>query len=123
MSSTSATSAVLQRHMDTMGKHDLEGILADYADDAVMFSPAGMVKGKAALRPTFEQIVAEWAKPGVKFEMKQQLVDGANAYIHWNAETADTIYEGGQDAFVVQNGKIVAHFFSAKMTPKAAPKK
>ena len=69
MSSTSATSAVLQRHMDTMGKHDLEGILADYADDAVMFSPAGMVKGKAALRPT----MSLYRKKGVRIQVRSGL--------------------------------------------------
>jgi hypothetical protein len=33
--------------------------------------------------------------------------------------TADNRYEGAMDAFVVENGKIVAHFFSGKITPKA----
>ena len=64
----------------------------------------------------------EWGKPGTKFELKQETVDGNHAYMFWNAETADNIYEAGQDAFVVLNGKIVAHFFSAKITPKAAKK-
>ena len=33
-----------------------------------------------------------------------------------NAEAADNVYEAGQDAFVVNNGKIVAQFFSTKVT-------
>ena len=33
---------------------------------------------------------------------------------------ADNVYEGAMDAFVVEGGKIVAHFFSGKITPKAA---
>lgn len=123
MISTDVTNDVLQRHKKTLSAGDLEGVLADYADDAVLFTPGGPVRGKAALRETFPAIVAEWSAPGVKFEMKQETVDGAYAYTHWNAETGQTVYEGGQDAFVVQNGKITAHFFSAKMTPKPAAKK
>jgi ketosteroid isomerase-like protein len=118
----SSTQEVLKRHQDTFGKSDLEGVLADYAPDAVMFTPNGPVKGAAALRPVFQQLFAEWGKPGTKFELKQETVDGHHAYMFWNAETADNIYEAGQDAFVVLNGKIVAHFFSAKITPKATKK-
>jgi ketosteroid isomerase-like protein len=114
----SSTKEVLDRHMKTFGSQDLAGVLADYADDAVMFSPQGMVTGKAALGPVFTTIFAEWGKPGVKFDLRQNLVHGKHAYIFWDAETADNLYEGGQDAFVVENGKIVAHFFSAKITPK-----
>lgn len=116
------TTAVLERHKKTFGSQDMEGVMADYAPDAVMFSANGPVKGSAALRSTFQQLFAEWAKPGVKFELKQQTVDGQSAVIYWNAETADNVYEAGMDAFVVENGKIVSHFFSAKITPKSAPK-
>ncbi len=105
--------------MKTFGSQDMAGVLADYADDAVMFSPMGTTKGKEELRKVFTTLFAEWGKPGVTFDLKQNLVDGKHAYIFWNATTADNVYEAGQDAFVVENGKIVAHFFSAKITPKA----
>ena len=113
-----STADVLAHHQKTFGASDLDGVLEDYAPDAVMFTPGGPVKGTDALRKTFQTLFAEWGKPGVKFEMKQQTVEGAYAYMFWNAETADNLYEAGQDAFVVENGKIVAHFFSAKITPK-----
>jgi len=118
----SSTQEILKRHQQTFGASDVPGVLADYADDAVMFTPNGPVKGKAALRPVFEGLFAEWGKPGTKFEMKQETVIGNWAYTFWNAETADNLYEAGQDAFVVSNGKIVAHFFSAKITAKAGKK-
>ena len=49
--------------------------------------------------------------------MKQQLVDGDYAYILWTAETADNVYELATDTFVVQQGKIVAQSFTAKIRP------
>ena len=116
--SASSTAEVLARHQKTFGASDLEGVLADYAPDAVMFTPGGPVKGTDELRKTFQTLFAEWGKPGTTFEMKKETVDGKNAYMFWNAETGDNIYEAGQDAFVVENGKIVAHFFSAKITAK-----
>jgi len=117
------TNEVLDRHMKTFGSQDVPGVLADYASDAVMFTPNGPVRGTDALRSTFEQLFAEWGKPGVTFTLKQRIVDGKNAYIFWDAETPDNLYEGAMDAFVVENGKIVAHFFSGKITPKATGKK
>jgi hypothetical protein len=50
--------------------------------------------------------------------MQQRHVDGDHAYIVWNAETADTVYELATDTFVVRNGKIVAQSFAAKTSPK-----
>ena len=114
----SSTADILARHQKTFGASDLEGVLADYAPDAVMFTPTGPIKGTDALRKTFQTLFAEWGKPGTKFEMKQQTVEGAYAYTFWTAETADNVYEAGTDSFAVANGKIVAHFFSAKITPK-----
>jgi hypothetical protein len=50
--------------------------------------------------------------------MKHQTVHDNHAYLVWTAETADNIYDLGTDSFVMHNGKIVAHFFAAKTTPK-----
>ena len=110
---------MLDRHMATFGKQDMGGVMADYAPDAVMFTQNGPIRGTEALRKGFEQLFAEWSKPGVKFTLKQRTVDGKIACIFWDAETDDNIYEGAMDAFVVENGKISAHFFSGKITQKA----
>jgi ketosteroid isomerase-like protein len=114
----SDTHGVLERHMQTFGAQDMEGVMADYAPDAVMYTAMGEVRGSAALRSVFEALFAEWSKPGVTFDLKRQIVDGENAAIYWDAETADNVYQGGVDAFVLRNGRIVSHFFSAKITPK-----
>jgi ketosteroid isomerase-like protein len=118
--SASTTEEVLKRHQATFGAGDVEGVLADYAPNAVVFTPNGIVRGTDELRAMFEGLFAEWGQPGTTFEMRQELVDGNHAYMFWDAETADNVYEAGQDAFVVLNGQIVAHFFSAKITSKAA---
>jgi ketosteroid isomerase-like protein len=117
------TAEILARHQKTFGESDLAGVLADYAPDATMFTPGGPVKGTEELRKTFQTLFAEWGKPGLKFEMKKEIVEGPYAYMFWNAETADNVYEGATDAFVIQNGKIVAHFFAGKITAKTPAKK
>jgi ketosteroid isomerase-like protein len=116
--STLSTGDVLNRHLKAFAAYDLNGVLADYSSDAVLFSPAGPLRGPAAIKPMFQQMIAEFAKPGSCFEMQQSWIDGDHAYIVWNAETADNWYEFATDTFVVRVGKIVAQSFAAKISPK-----
>lgn len=113
-----STSDVLDRHLKSFAKYDLEGVLADYSPDAVLFAPAGPLRGPEAIKPLFQALVSEFAKPGSSFTMQQRSVEGDHAYIVWTAETADNSYEFATDTFVVRNGKIVAQSFAAKIKPK-----
>ena len=110
---------VLNHHLKCFGEGNLESILSDYSSDAVLFVPAGALKGPDAMKPVFQALFSEFAKPGASFAMHQQCVDGDYAYILWSAETADNVYEAAADTFVVRNGKIVAQSFAAKITPKS----
>ena len=113
-----STKDVLGNHLKCFGEGNLKGILSDYAPGAVLFTPDGPLKGTDAIRPLFEGLLAEFAKPGSSFELKHQSIKGDYAYILWTAETADNSYDLATDTFVVQNGKIVAQSFTAKILPK-----
>jgi len=112
------TSDVLDQHLKCFSENDLDGVLADYTLDAVLFVPDRPLKGPDAIKPFFQAFFAEFAKPGASFSMHQRYVEGDYAYILWSAETADNSYEAATDTFVVQNGKIVAQSFAARVTPK-----
>ena len=113
-----STKDVLDNHLKCFGEGDLKGILSDYAQGAVLFTPDGPLRGADAIRPLFQAMIAEFGKPGAAFSMKQQSVGGDYGYILWTAETADNVYEVGTDTFVVQDGKIVAQSFTGKIMPK-----
>jgi ketosteroid isomerase-like protein len=113
-----STSDVLDHHLKSFAEYDLDGVLADYSSDAVLFVPTGPLKGPDAIKPLFQALVAEFAKPGSSFKMQQRSIEGDHAYILWTAETADNSYEFATDTFVVRNGKIVAQSFAAKIKPK-----
>ena len=114
-----STKGVIDHHLKCFGDGDLEGILSDYAPDAVLFTSHGPLRGTDAIKPLFQALVEEFGKPGATFSMKQQFVEGDYAYILWTAETADNVYEVGTDTFVVRDGKIVAQSFTGKVTPKS----
>jgi ketosteroid isomerase-like protein len=113
-----STSDVLDRHLKSFAEYNIDGVLADYSSDAVLFTPTGPLKGPDAIKPLFQALVSEFAKPGSSFTMQQRCIEGDHAYILWTAETADNSYEFATDTFVVRNGKIVAQSFAAKVKPK-----
>lgn len=115
---TLSTSDVLDRHLNSFAKCDLDGILADYSSDAVLFTPTGPLRGPAAIKPLFQTLVSEFAKSGSSFTMQHRSIEGDHGYILWTGETADNSYEFATDTFVVRSGKIVAQSFAAKIKQK-----
>ena len=112
------TTDVLDHHRKCFAARDIDGLMADYAPDAVFFGPGGTLRGPKAIKPVFEQFFAEFAKPGVSFVSKQLLIEGDYALTVWSAETADNSYEHASDTFVIQNGSIRLQAFNAKIKPK-----
>ena len=106
-------------HLTSFAKHDLDGVLADYSSDAVLFTPAGPLKGPEAISPLFQALIAEFREPGSSFTLQDRFIEGEYGHITWTAETAANVYEFATDTFVVRNGKIVAQSFAAKMKAKS----
>jgi ketosteroid isomerase-like protein len=113
-----STKEIIDHHLSAFAERDLKGVLSDYAPGAVFFTQNGALKGVEAIRPLFQGMIAEFAKPGATFNMKEQFVEGDHAYILWAAETADNVYELGTDTFVVRDGKIIAQSFTGKIILK-----
>lgn len=112
------TRAVIDNHLHTFGARDLEGILSDYAPDAILFTAEGPLRGIASIRELLRAMMGEFAKPGAKFRLDRLFVDGEYGYIAWTAETADNVYELATDTFVVREGKIAVQSFAAKKVAK-----
>lgn len=116
--SSAVTEKVLAHHLKAFGDGDLTAILSDYTAESVLLTANGPVMGTEQLRPVFEGLFAEFAKPGASFTLQKQLIEGEIAYIVWSAETADNVYELGTDTFLVRDGKIAVQSFTVKVTPK-----
>ena len=118
LTSATSTQAVVNHHLGRFAARDLQGVMADYAPDAVVIVPTGVLRGVDGITPLFQALIAEFAKPGATFDLQQQVIEGDVAYIRWVAETPDNTYELGTDTFVVRHGKIVVQTFAFKATPK-----
>jgi len=71
------------------------------------------------IKPLFQGLFAEFARPGATFDLQQQEIEGDVAYIRSVAETPDNTYELGTDTFFVKHGKIVVQTFAFKATSRA----
>jgi ketosteroid isomerase-like protein len=115
---TAETLEILAHHLECFGKLDLAGTMTDYADESTFFSPGGVLHGSDSIRKFYGTLFEEFEKPGMSFELVQQEANDDTAYIVWQAETADNLFEIGTDTFIVKNGKIMTQTFAGKVSPK-----
>jgi ketosteroid isomerase-like protein len=95
---------IFAHHAQALGGGDLEGIVADYADDAVFISPAGSKYGKDGIRAAFTQLLAD--VPEAAWELKTQIYEGDVLFLEWAAVAAATRVDAGIDTFVFRDGQI-----------------
>ena len=101
---------VVTHHLAVFRAHDLEGVLSDYADDAIFIAPKSTVQGKTALRKMFASFFANAnANAAAPVFDATVTADGEVGYEHWVSNPGKSGSMAGTDAFVVRHGKIVFH--------------
>jgi len=95
---------IFSHHVQALGAGDLDEIVADYADDAVFITPAGVKRGKAGVREAFTQLLAD--VPNAKWELPTTIYEGDVMFLEWTADAARTRVEDGIDTFVFRDGLI-----------------
>jgi ketosteroid isomerase-like protein len=95
---------VFQHHAEALGGEDLDGIVADYTDDAVFITPAGVRRGKDGVRAGFTQLLAD--VPGATWDLKTQIYEGDVLFLEWAADSSVARVDDGIDTFVFRDGQI-----------------
>jgi ketosteroid isomerase-like protein len=113
------TEKILLRHWQAFGAGDVEAIMADYAEDAVLITGDGVLKGSAQIRSLFAQIFADMFPPAsTSLNLTRQVVEGEIAYILWSGSSAYYDAPFCTDTFVMRDGKIVTQTFAAQLQAK-----
>jgi len=98
---------IVTRHMNAVNNKDIEGAVADYADDAVMILPGKVVEGKEALRALF---LAGFARvspnEGLGMAIERTFQEGKNIVSAPWHKTNEPL--NGIDKFYLRDGKIIA---------------
>ena len=95
---------VFAHHAQALGAGDLDGIVADYSDDAVFITPAGIKRGKDGIREAFTELLAD--VPDAAWDLKTAIYEGDALFLEWAATSAATKVEDGSDTFIVRDGLI-----------------
>jgi len=97
---------VFAHHGRAFGAGDLDEIVADFADDAVVITPAGVKRGKDGAREAFTQVFADL--PDAAWELKRQIYADDVLMLEWTADAAESSAGDGVDTFVFRDGLIHA---------------
>jgi ketosteroid isomerase-like protein len=95
---------VFQHHAVALGAGNLDEIVADYADDAVFITPAGIRRGKDGIREAFAELLAD--VPNAAWQLKTQIYEDDALFLEWAAISAATKVEDGIDTFIFRDGLI-----------------
>jgi hypothetical protein len=104
---------VLDHHVANMKSGNLEGVLSDYAPDAVVVTPAGMVTQDGVFigkdtRKLFSALTAKDNLPGNKtMETKYESLGPDTTLMRWVQFKGTPKEVSGYDVFVVRGGKVV----------------
>ena len=93
---------VFQHHAEVLIAGDIDGIVEDYSDDAVLITPAGAVHGKDGVRQAFEKLLSDL--PSADWDVPTQIFEGDVLFIEWSAKAKSTYAEDGIDTFVFAAG-------------------
>ena len=107
---------VFAQHVKAVAAGDLDGIVVDYTDDSVVITPAGVARGKAAIREAFVKLLDDL--PNADWELKTQIFDGDLLFLEWAADSAVNRVDDGVDTFVFRDGMIRAQTFRYTPQPK-----
>lgn len=89
---------IFQHHGGALIAGDIDEIVADYTDDAVFITPAGVLRGKDGVREAFTRLLEDL--PNAKWEIPTQIFEGDVLFIEWNAVSEATQAMDGIDTFV-----------------------
>jgi ketosteroid isomerase-like protein len=95
---------VFAHHAQALGAGDLDEIVADYSDDAILVTPAGVLRGKAGAREMFTGLLADL--PQASWDLKTQLYEDDVLFLEWAAVSAGARADDGIDTFVFRDGEI-----------------
>jgi ketosteroid isomerase-like protein len=97
---------VFQHHAEVLIAGDIDGIVEDYSDDAVLITPAGAVHGKDGVRQAFENLLGDL--PSADWDVPTQIFEGDVLFIEWSAKSEQSHADDGIDTFVFRDGLIRA---------------
>ncbi|GGM21216.1 nuclear transport factor 2 family protein [Dactylosporangium sucinum] len=95
---------VFEHHAQALMAGDLDELVADFTDDAVLITPAGAFRGRPAIREGYARLFEDL--PDAEWDVPTRVFEGDVLLLEWSAVSADARAVGGVDTFVFGDGGI-----------------
>lgn len=95
---------IFDHHAQVLGAGDLEGIVSDYSDDALLVCQAETYRGKDGVRQVFTTLLSD--VPQASWQLPVMVFADDVMYLEWKAQSADRRIDDGIDTFVFRDGQI-----------------
>jgi hypothetical protein len=94
----------MRAHGKALLNGNLDGVVSNYARDAVLVTPAGAHRGHDGVREAQTKILGDLA--GARFTYETHVIEDSVVFIEWSAEGDDFVVTGGVDTIVIADGAI-----------------
>jgi ketosteroid isomerase-like protein len=111
-----STQEVFDHHRSAFEPPNLEKLMADYADDAILLTLDGEFVGKQAIRGFFQN--AFESLPNFKVSFDKTAVAGDTFLLEWSGEADNAIIPHGVATFNIRDGMIQRQTEWMVMAPK-----
>ncbi len=113
---------IIMHHLAAFAANDLEGLLRDYSDKAMVITPRATATGRAELREMFgKMLVGPQPVTRLTAQVFTDNVGYQIGYIVWVQNPGQPNERRGTDSFFILHGKIVAQTAAAIMPTPAPP--
>lgn len=106
------TTQVLDHHWEAFIQNNLDEVMADYTEEAVLITPDATFKGLGQIRKNFEDAYRKFPKDKTVFQLSKRVIDRDVAYILWQAKTPTFNLTYATDTFIIRNGKIIRQTYA-----------
>ncbi|MFJ5228110.1 nuclear transport factor 2 family protein [Streptomyces sp. NPDC088400] len=96
---------IFEDHGRRLGTGDLDLISGNYAQDAVLITPDGILRGREGVKRGIGRLLADL--PDADWALKPQFADGV-LFLEWSAVGPTARVDDGVDTFVFRDGAIQA---------------
>ena len=90
---------ILRHHGEALAAGDLEDLVSDYTDDAVLITPQGTFGGKAGARDAWLGLFGDL--PNAKVDVASVIIENDVVLMEWSASSDKGRVDDGVDTLVV----------------------
>ena len=107
-----ASNQLLQKHLGAFLRNDLDAVVSDYADDAVLVAPDGTHEGPEGIREFFRKLMLQFPAGASTLALDQAAFHGDLVYFTWHGRTPTLEVPFATDTMLLRDGKIAQQTFA-----------